>query len=112
MPEYRRPFAPGATFFFTVVTNARRPILTGDAAVRHLRTAFREERNHHPFEIDGIVILPADVHCVWTLPDNDTRFAMRWSAIKGRFTELFLASGGREATRSASRHKRGERGVW
>jgi len=58
MLEYRRPIAPGATFFFTVVTNFRRPILTGPAASGFLRTAFREEPAHHPFEIDAIVILP------------------------------------------------------
>ena len=91
MPEYRRPFAPGATFFFTVVTNFRRPILTGSAALEFLRTAFREERAHHTFEIDAIIILPDHLHCLWILPENDTRFSMRWSAIKGRFTELFLS---------------------
>ena len=112
MPEYRRPFAPGATFFFTVVTNFRRPILTGSAALEFLRTAFREERAHHTFEIDAIVILPNHLHCLWVLPENDTRFSMRWSAIKGRFTELYLSGGGTETGRSESRRKRGERGVW
>ena len=112
MPEYRRPFAPGATFFFTVVTNFRRPILTGSAALEFLRTAFREERAHHTFEIDAIVILPDHLHCLWVLPENDTRFSMRWSAIKGRFTALFLSAGGTETGRSESRRKRGERGIW
>lgn len=37
---------------------------------------------------------------------------MRWSAIKGRFTELFLSHGGVETGRSGSRRKRIERGVW
>ena len=74
MPEYRCPIAPGATFFFTVVTNFRRPILAGPAALGFLRTT-----------------------------------------IKGRFTDLFLAGGGTETPRSASRRKRGprgQRGVW
>ena len=77
MPEYRRPIAPGATFFFTVVTNFRRPILTSAAALGFLRTAFREETAHHPFEIDAIVILPDHLHCLWTLPPDDTRYSMR-----------------------------------
>jgi len=112
MPEYRRPIAPGATFFFTLVTNFRQPILTGAKALGFLRTAFREERDHHPFVIDGIVVLPEHLHCIWTLPADDTRFSMRWSLIKGRFTGLFLANGGTETGRSASRRGRGERGVW
>ena len=112
MPEYRRPIAPGATFFFTVVTSHRRSILTSAAALGFLRTAFRDQIARHPFEIDAIVILPDHLHCLWTLPPDDTRYSMRWSAIKRRFTNLFLAGGGTEARRSASRCKRGERGVW
>jgi len=44
-PEYRRPFVPGATVFFTVVTQHRRPIRT-DNALDYLRTAIREDRDH------------------------------------------------------------------
>ncbi|GJM25837.1 MAG: hypothetical protein DHS20C16_22520 [Phycisphaerae bacterium] len=112
MPDYHRPIAHGATIFFTVVTNFRRPILAGESALSFLRQAFREEREHHPFEIDAIVVLPDHLHCIWTLPDDDARYSMRWSAIKGRFTELFMASGGLESARSPSRLKRGERGIW
>lgn len=112
MPEYRRLIAPGATIFFTVVTNFRRPILTGPAVLDFLRTSFREELAHHSFVIDAIVVLPDHLHCLWTLPTDDTRYSMRWSAIKGRFTDRFLAGGGAETQRSASRRKRGERGVW
>jgi len=112
MPEYRRIECPGATIFFTVVTHRRRPILSDSRSVGLLRQAFREELDHHPFSIDAAVILPDHLHCIWTLPDNDNRFSMRWTKIKGRFTELFLAAGGIEADRGASRCKRGERGVW
>jgi putative transposase len=112
MPEYRRSIAPGSTFFFTVVMDRRRPILIQPDTLEYLRTAFREEMAHHPFEIDAIAILPDHLHCIWTLPTDDTRYSMRWSAIKGRLTSLFLAGGATETQRSSSRHKRGERGVW
>ncbi len=112
MPEYRRPYSPGASVFFTVLTHLRRPILTCDAALGFLRTVFHEEIAHHPFEIDAIVVLPNHLHCLWIMPPDDTQFSMRWSAIKGRFTELFLAGGGTEAPISVSRLKRGERGIW
>jgi putative transposase len=112
MPEYRRIDAPGATVFFTVVTDRRRPILTIPVNVGRLRAAFRETMQGHAFTIDAIVVLPDHLHAIWTLPPGDTRFALRWSAIKAAFTRSFLAAGGSEVSRSASRCKRSERGVW
>lgn len=112
MPNYKRLDAPGASIFFTVVTHLRRPILTTPAALDGLRAAFRTEMQHHPFAIDAIVILPDHLHTIWTLPPGDSRFSVRWTKIKGDFTEAFLAGGGVEGPRSASRMKRGERGVW
>lgn len=32
MPDYRRAYVPGGTFFFTVVTFRRLPLLTGEVA--------------------------------------------------------------------------------
>jgi len=87
-------------------------ILTGNASLGHLRTAFREEIAHHSFENDAFVILPDHLHCLWIMPLDDTRYSMRWSAVKGRFTKLFLSGGGTETRRSDSRRKRSERGVW
>jgi putative transposase len=112
MPEYRRIDAPGATIFFTVVTDRRRPILASPVAVDLLRAAFRQTMQRDPFAIDAIVVLPDHVHTIWTLPDGDGCFARRWSAIKAGFTRAFLAAGGREAPQSRSRRVRGERGVW
>jgi putative transposase len=33
-----------------------------------LRAAFRYTRHRHPFTIDAMVILPDDLHALWTLP--------------------------------------------
>ncbi len=112
MPEYRRALAPGATFFFTVATNFRRPILRARDAVAALRAAFAEVRAKHPFEVEAAVILPDHLHCIWTLPPNDSDFSTRWRLIKGRFTRLFRATYGTESGRSASRRRHAERGVW
>jgi hypothetical protein len=38
--QYRRAIVPGGTFFFTVVTDRRRPILASAEAVDVLRNAF------------------------------------------------------------------------
>ena len=112
MPEYRRAFAPGATFFFTLVTNFRQPIFAKRRAVALLRAAFGEVRARHPFAIDAAVVLPDHIHTIWTLPPNDTDFSTRWRRVKGCFTRLFLKGGGSESGRSASRRKQDERGIW
>lgn len=56
--QYRRAFTPGGTFFFTVVTEWRRPILASAEAVEVLRNAFRVVRQSRPVEIDAIVVMP------------------------------------------------------
>ena len=112
MSWYRRRYVKGGTYFFTVVTHLRRPILTTDLARPLLREAFEQERAVHPFEILAIVLLPDHLHAIWTLPDNDTDYSSRWARIKERFTRQYLATGGEEGPVSPARKERGERGVW
>ena len=87
MPNYRRARAPGGTFFFTVVAWRRRPILCHPAMRATLRDAIITFRNRHPFTIDAWVLLPDHLHCVWTLPEGDADFSMRWSKIKRYVTQ-------------------------
>ena len=85
--RYRRTTTPGSTLFFTVVTEARRPIFTNAEAVDLLRNAFRTVRHSRPFQIDAIVIMPDHLHCIWTLPLDDADFSTRWRLIKTAFTK-------------------------
>lgn len=112
MPNYIRNYVPGATFFFTVVTYHRQPILTLELARSHLRTAIETVRKERPFVIDGWVLLPDHLHALWTLPPDDADFSMRWKLIKEAFTESYLADGGIEGRVSISRKLKKERGVW
>ena len=112
MPTYRRIYVPGGTYFFTVVSHLRRPILTTELGRNCLRTALESERNARPFEIVAFVLLPDHLHTVWTLPEGDSNYSTRWRRIKQRFTDAFLAGGGQEGARNRSRVKRSERGVW
>jgi len=112
MPEYRRAFLPGGTFFFTAVTDRRRPIFADALAIDLLRQAMAHVQSRHPFVIDAAVVLPDHVHCIWSLPDGDADFSTRWRLVKARFTQLYLRSGGRQGLRSPSRAEKGERGVW
>jgi len=84
MPNYRRAYAPGGCWFFTVVTAHRRPILTSNTAIDVLRESVRDVLRTRPFRIDAWVILPDHMHAIWTLPDAD--FSRRWGCIKAAFT--------------------------
>jgi putative transposase len=112
MPDYRRAFAPGGTFFFTLVTYERRPIFQEESARRHLREAMRLCRAERPFEIDAMVLLPEHLHAIWTLPDGDADFSARWSIIKRTFTQSWLGDGGTERAVSPSRRANHRRGIW
>ena len=106
MTDYRRNFTPGGSFFFAVnLADRRLRLLTKH--VDGLRDAFREIRQHHPFSIDAMVVLPDHLHAVWTLPDGDADFATRWRLIKSTFSRN-LPSG---EPISSSRAEQGERGI-
>ncbi len=108
--QYRRAFTPGGRFFFTLVTEKRRPILAGAESVDVLRTAFRKVRQSRPFVIEAIVIMPDHLHCIWTLPPGDADFATRWRLIKTWFTKHCRSD--LRGIRNASRQSRGEQAIW
>lgn len=85
--QYRRAFVPGGTFFFTVVTANRRPLLANEKAVGVLREAFKAVIAKRPFAVVAMAVLPEHLHSVWTLPPGDSDFATRWRLIKTWFTK-------------------------
>ena len=107
MTNYRRNFARGGTYFFTVNLEDRRLNLLTEH-IDQLRRAFEYVRTRHPVTIDAIVVLPEHLHTIWTLPEGDGDYAMRWRLIKSTFSRA-LPNG--EAV-SQSRTERGERGIW
>jgi len=112
MSDYRRWRVAGGTYFFTLVTYGRRPILTTELGRRCLRQAFRVVREARSFEVFGIVLLPDHLHAVLSLPPGDDAYSVRLRRLKEEFTKGYLAAGGREGVTSAERIARGERGVW
>ena len=112
MPSYRRVFRPGGTFFFTLVTENRATLFT-DPVARHLRgESIRECRCRRPFTTDAMILLPDHLHLMLTLPPRDEDYPTRIAAIKVVFTRRWLAAGGCEQIRSASRLHHRRRGVW
>ncbi len=112
MPNYTRAFVPGGTFFFTLVAEWRRVILTTEPMRDALHHAFDITRRERTFVVNAIVLLPDHLHCIMTMPEGDADFSTRWRLIKTRATRAYLRSGGREAGRSESRQNKSERGVW
>ncbi len=111
MPEYRRAWMPGGTFFFTLVTWQRNAVLCDDPVRCALREAINRVRVNRPFHIDAWVLLPDHLHCIWTLPDGDADFATRWRLIKSITTNRSSGSA-RVDTQDTSRHKRKEQYLW
>ncbi len=112
MPEYRRTQIGGATYFFTVVTFARRPILTTPAARRILHQAWIDVQARFPFIVDAVCLLPDHLHCIWTLPEVDANYSIRWKEIKRLFTKGYLQEIGPGDARNDSRNKRNEAAIW
>lgn len=82
MPNYRRVLLPGHTWFFTLVSHCRQPLLTHPRVRTALREAIHAERAEHTFEIVAWVLLPDHLHCLWRLPEQDGDYASRWARIK------------------------------
>jgi len=59
-----------------------------------LHRAFTETRDKYPFRQAAVVLLPDHLHCIWTLPENDADFSLRWKVLKHKFTRHFLRLGG------------------
>lgn len=112
MPNYHRSLVEGGTYFFTVVTYQRQPILTNEQSRSILRKAWMEVTNRFPFETVAVCMLPEHLHCIWRLPEGDANYAVRWREIKSRFTRRYLVEVGPGGERNPSRQKRKEAAIW
>ncbi len=112
MPNYRRHHTKGATYFFTVVTRQRRNILCSKEIRAALRDAIQSVRENYPFSINAWVLLPDHLHCIWTLPENDGDFSVRWSIIKRLVTKRCGTGLAAISAVNSSRQARGEAGIW
>jgi putative transposase len=107
MSNYRRARVAGATYFFTVNLHER----SSDSLVREielLRATVRATKAPHPFYIYAWVVLPEHMHCLWTLPEGDADFALRWQVIKFAFAKRAPLTEPVSCLLKAW----GERGIW
>ena len=105
--RYRRTDIKGGSYFFTVNLDNRQSSLLIDEIDR-LGDVIRRVKNRHPFQLDAIVVLPEHMHAIWTLPQGDSDYSTRWMLIKSAFSRQLPKT----EHRSASKRKKGERGIW
>lgn len=108
MRTYLRNRTPGGLYFFTVNLARRKGNALLTENIASLREAFRETLSDHPVETEAMVVLPDHLHCLWRLPSGDHAYGIRWRLIKARFSMAITE----EESRSASRLRKGERGIW
>jgi putative transposase len=106
--HYRRQRLEGGTYFFTVATFDRRPILIDN--IENLRRAFAIVMKERPFIIDAHVIMPDHIHMIWTLPEFDSDYPTRWRLIKHYFSRMILPRN--DELISLARISKKERQIW
>jgi putative transposase len=112
MPEYRRSYVQGGTYFFTLVTYHRNPILVTPISRNILRFALEDVQGRFPFKIKAVCLMPDHLHCIWTLPDGDADFSKRWSEIKRLYSKNISKHIVLPVTNDQSRLTRRESTVW
>jgi putative transposase len=112
MSQYRRARVPGGTIFFTVVTYKRQTFLCDEDVRLALRDAVDKVRDRYPFNIDAWVLLPDHLHTIWTLPEGDADFSLRWNLIKRFVTRACAEHLKRPEWLSKSKEKHRESTLW
>ena len=109
MANYKRIFLDGYSYFITVVTHQRNPILIDN--IKLLREAFRYSMKKHNYHIDAIVILPDHFHMIIT-PKHSEEYPKIISAIKRYFSRHCEPKHYAHLEQSLSRYKRNMKPIW
>ena len=109
MSNYKRIFLDGYSYYLTMVTHERNPILIDNIGL--LRKSFADSKKRYAYTINAIVILPEHIHMIIT-PKNATDYPKIVRAIKYYFSvhcnEKYYA----HLVQSYSRNKRGSKPIW
>jgi len=86
MVNYRRAFIPGGTWSFKANLLERHRNDWRVREIDRLRETARRVCVRYPFHITAWVVLPDHLHCVWTLPPDDSDFSTQWRLIESGFS--------------------------
>ena len=109
--NYRRVYTDGYSYYLTLVTHGRKPLLIYN--IELLRYAFRLSKNKYEYSIDAIVILPDHLHMIIT-PKIATEYSLIVSSIKRSFVYGLDKKLKEEAKVeiSHSKYNRNHSGIW
>jgi len=109
--NYRRIYADGYSYFLTMVTHGRKPLLVDN--IELLRYVFKLSKKKYAYRIDAIVVLPDHLHMIIT-PKISTEYSQIISSIKRSFVYGLDAQIKEEAKAeiSASKYRRSHAGIW
>ncbi|MCB4757755.1 MAG: transposase [Sulfurovum sp.] len=105
MAKYKRLFLAGHSYYITMVTHKRNPLLVDNIGL--LRESFRESKRYFAYSIDAIVIMPDHIHMIIT-PEYVMDYPKIIKAIKYNFSRHFNV----EEEQSYSRYKRKLKPIW
>ncbi len=89
MPNYRRNYVPGGTYFFTLVTYHRRKYFDTPKKLNLLNGTIRQVQSNKLFDLLAYCLLPDHIHLLIELPEEDSNFSIRLREIK-RLTTLWM----------------------
>jgi len=109
--NYKRIYADGYSYFLTLVTHGRKPLLVDN--IELLRYAFQLSKQKYDYRIDAIVVLPDHLHMIMT-PKISTDYSHIISSIKRSFVYGLDTKIKEEAKAeiSASKYRRNHAGIW
>ncbi len=64
----------------------------------------------YPFKIEAVVILPDHLHMIWSLPEDDSDYPVRWRLVKSYFSHRW--EGRDDFSASVSRRSKRECSLW
>ena len=106
MAQYKRIFLAGYSYYLTIVTHGRNPILIDN--IELLRESFRESKRYFKYRIDAIVVLPDHIHMIIT-PQVADEYPRIVKSIKYYFSKHCKLD--EELEQSASRYRRNYRPI-
>jgi putative transposase len=109
MANYRRVFLDGYSYYLTIVTYRRNPILLENLSL--LRRAFAYSKERFDYRIEAIVILPDHFHMIIT-PRDAGEYPAIVSTIKRYFSQHCDPKYYAHMAQSASRYKRRLKPIW
>ena len=111
MSNYKRIYLENYSYYLTVVTQNRQPILIDN--IELLRDSFRRSKRRYNYSIDAIVVLPDHIHMIIT-PENPKEYSKIITYIKRAFIygldEQFKEES--KSNLTASSYRRQHAGVW